>query len=400
MAKYRTLDQVDLTGKRVLLRAGFDVPMEHGKVIDRSRIEAIVSTMRYILNHGASLIILAHQGRPKGEVVPAMSQKPLLPILKKLLDASVDFADSCSGGETLKKARSLKPGQVLLLENVRFDPREKEKKDVSLAEEFAQMADIYVNDAFPNCHRSHVSMVETAKRLPSYMGLQLEQEVEHLSSVLDNPRRPMILIISGAKMETKIPIIEHFLDKGDEILLGGTIANTFIAARGFDIGQSKYETGFMEKARELMLEGDKEKKADIHVPRDAVVASDPQAKTCLDLPLEDIEGDMAIFDIGKITAKRYIESITKAGMVIWNGPLGMYEEKQFAEGSKAIAKAIAKETKKRGMISIIGGGDTIDVHTRYNLPLDAYTFASTGGGAMLEFVSGKSLPALEPLLIR
>ena len=400
MAKYRTLDQVDLTGKRVLLRAGFDVPMEHGKVIDRSRIEAIVSTMRYILNHGASLIILAHQGRPKGEVVPAMSQKPLLPILKKLLDASVDFADSCSGVETLKKARSLKPGQVLLLENVRFDPREKEKKDVSLAEEFAQMADIYVNDAFPNCHRSHVSMVETAKRLPSYMGLQLEQEVEHLSSVLDNPRRPMILIISGAKMETKIPIIEHFLDKGDEILLGGTIANTFIAARGFDIGQSKYETGFMEKARELMLEGDKEKKADIHVPRDAVVASDPQAKTCLDLPLEDIEGDMAIFDIGKITAKRYIESITKAGMVIWNGPLGMYEEKQFAEGSKAIAKAIAKETKKRGMISIIGGGDTIDVHTRYNLPLDAYTFASTGGGAMLEFVSGKSLPALEPLLIR
>ena len=397
---YRTLDQVDLTGKRVLLRAGFDVPMEHGKVIDRSRIEAIVSTMRYILNHGASLIILAHQGRPKGEVVPAMSQKPLLPILKKLLDASVDFADSCSGVETLKKARSLKPGQVLLLENVRFDPREKEKKDVSLAEEFAQMADIYVNDAFPNCHRSHVSMVETAKRLPSYMGLQLEQEVEHLSSVLDNPRRPMILIISGAKMETKIPIIEHFLDKGDEILLGGTIANTFIAARGFDIGQSKYETGFMEKARELMLEGDKEKKADIHVPRDAVVASDPQAKTCLDLPLEDIEGDMAIFDIGKITAKRYIESITKAGMVIWNGPLGMYEEKQFAEGSKAIAKAIAKETKKRGMISIIGGGDTIDVHTRYNLPLDAYTFASTGGGAMLEFVSGKSLPALEPLLIR
>ena len=383
MAKYRTLDQVDLTGKRVLLRAGFDVPMEHGKVIDRSRIEAIVSTMRYILNHGASLIILAHQGRPKGEVVPAMSQKPLLPILKKLLDASVDFADSCSGVETLKKARSLKPGQVLLLENVRFDPREKEKKDVSLAEEFAQMADIYVNDAFPNCHRSHVSMVETAKRLPSYMGLQLEQEVEHLSSVLDNPRRPMILIISGAKMETKIPIIEHFLDKGDEILLGGTIANTFIAARGFDIGQSKYETGFMEKARELMLEGDKEKKADIHVPRDAVVASDPQAKTCLDLPLEDIEGDMAIFDIGKITAKRYIESITRSGMVIWNGPLGMYEEKQFAEGSKAIAKAIAKETKKRGMISIIGGGDTIDVHTRYNLPLDAYTFASTGGGAML-----------------
>lgn len=400
MAKYRTLDQVDLKGKRVLLRAGFDVPIEHGKVIDRSRIEAVLPTMKYILDHGASLIILAHQGRPKGEVVPAMSQKPLVSVLKKLLDLPIEFADSCAGSQTLKKARSLKSGQVLLLENVRFDPREKEKKDLSLAEEFAQMADIYVNDAFPNCHRNHTSMVETAKRLPAYMGLQLQQEVKHLSRVLDDPRRPMILIISGAKMETKIPIIEYFLDKGDEILLGGTIANTFIAARGFDVGQSKYETGFMEKAQELMLEGDKEEKADIHVPRDVKVASDPKEKTCLDLPLEDIEGDMAIFDIGKITVKRYIESITKAGMVIWNGPLGMYEEEKFSEGSKAIAKVIAKETKKRGMISIIGGGDTIDLHTRYGLSLDAYTFVSTGGGAMLEFVSGKSLPALEPLLIR
>lgn len=371
--------------------------MEGGKVVDRSRIAAIIPTMKYILGHRASLIILAHQGRPKGKVVAEMSQKPLVPILKKLLGVPVDFAEHCGGSDTIKKANSLRPGQVLLLENVRFDPREKETKDSSLADEFAKMADVYVNDAFTNCHRNHTSMVATAKHMRSYMGLQLQQELANLSKVVDDPRRPLVLIVSGVKMETKIPVIEYFLDKGDEILLGGAVANTFIAARGFDIGTSKYESEFIDTAQELMLEGDKEEKADIHLPRDVVVATEPDAKTCLDLPLENIEGDMAVFDIGKVTVKRYIASIAKAGMVIWNGPLGMYEKEHFAEGSKAIAKAIAQETKKRGITSIIGGGDTIDFHTRYDLPLNAYTFVSTGGGAMLEFISGKKLPALEVL---
>ena len=199
-------------------------------------------------------------------------------------------------------------------------------------------------------------------------------------------------------METKVPVIEHFLTKGDEILLGGCIANTFIAARGFDVGGSRFEEEHLQKAQEIMLESEKEGRAKIHVPRDAVVASSPnESAQKLDLPVEDIEGDMSIFDIGTVTVERYKQVIAGAKTIIWNGPLGLYEMNRFSHASKRIAEAIADATKKRGAVSIIGGGDTIDFHIRYNHPLDAYTFVSTGGGAMLEFIAGKKLPAIEAL---
>ncbi|MEK7218129.1 MAG: phosphoglycerate kinase, partial [Patescibacteria group bacterium] len=226
---------------------------------------------------------------------------------------------------------------------------------------------------------------------------QLQKEVENLSRVIDDPKRPLVLIISGAKMETKVPVVEQFLAKGDDILLGGCIANTFIAARGFDVGTSKYDETALEKAQELMLEAEKTEKADIHVPRDAVVASSTEdTAQKLDLPVEDIEGDMSILDIGKVTVERYRKTIEKAGTIVWNGPVGYYEVNRFSHATKRIAEAIAEATKK-GAISIVGGGDTIDFHERYHYPLDAYTFVSTGGGAMLEFIGGKKLPALEAL---
>jgi phosphoglycerate kinase len=256
---------------------------------------------------------------------------------------------------------------------------------------------VYVNDAFTNCHRDHASMIGVPKHLPSYMGLQLELEVRHLAPVIEDPRRPVTLIISGAKMETKVPVVKNFLKSGDDILLGGCIANTFIAARGFDVGMSKHEPDFLDQCQELMLEADKEELANIHVPRDCVVAteaSDTAQK--LDLPLEDISGDMSIFDIGKVTIDRYISIIEKSGMIVWNGPLGMYELNRFSHGTKRIAEAIAKATKN-GATSIIGGGDTIDFHVRYKYPLDAYTFVSTAGGAMLEFLGGVRFGALDAL---
>ncbi|MBI4129195.1 phosphoglycerate kinase [Candidatus Peregrinibacteria bacterium] len=396
--QYRTLDQAALRGKRVLLRAGFDVPVEEGNIVDTERIEAILPTMRFILDAGAALVIMAHQGRPKGDGFEAeFSQKPLVPVLEKLLDAPVAFAPSCAGPETLALALSLEPGHVLLLENLRFHAGEK-KNDPSFSKELAELGDLYVNDAFPNMHRDDASMVGVPKLLPAFMGLRLAEEVRHLSSVLEDPRRPLTVIVGGAKMETKIPVVASLLTSADDILLGGTIANTFIAARGFAVGRSKYEPAFVPRAQEFMLEGEKEELADIHVPRDAVVASEPkEGAATLDIPLEDIEGDMAMYDIGSVTAERYAARVAASGMVVWNGPVGLYEIPTFSRGTLRLAEAIAHATRERGVVSIVGGGDTLDAHRRYGLSLAAYSFVSTGGGAMLEFLSGKKFHALEAL---
>ena len=397
----RTIDQLDLKGKRVLLRAGFDVPIEDGEVRDTARIEAVLPTMKYILEEGAALIIMAHQGRPKGTVVDAMSQKPLVPVLEKLLGVSVQFAGACRGKETVTASAALKPGEVLLLENLRFDPGEK-SKEVSerdaLGKELAALADIYVNDAFTNCHRDHASMTSVPRYLPGGgIGFHVQKEVEHLGRAVEDQKRPVCLIISGSKIETKVPVIEQFLSNGDDILVGGCIANTLIAARGFDVAKSRYEEEFVELAQNLMLESEKEDKAMIHIPRDAVVATEASEEAeKLDLPVEDIGGDMAIFDIGKVTIERYIHTIEQSGTIVWVGPMGMYELNRFSHATKRIAEALKKATE-RGAVTIVGGGDTLGFHEIYDYPLDSYTFVSTAGGAMLDFISGKPLPALEAL---
>jgi len=373
---------MDLAGKRVLLRAGFDVPIEHGSVTNTERIDALVPTMKAILDRGGALILLAHQGRPKGEgYEEEFSQKPLIPVLEERLGVPIQFG----------KADDLSSGQVLLLENLRFDAREK-KNDVSFARELAALGDVYVNDAFPNCHRAHASMVVLPTLLPSCMGLALEQEVQHLSMVNDHPRRPLILIVSGAKMETKVPVIERFLTIGDAILTGGGIANTFLAAQGMDIGNSLYDKEYLETARALLTKSARGEGASIHLPVDAIVSESAEG-TMTDISLQDHADAQAIFDIGPKTASQYAENIKGAGTVIWNGPLGMYERPECAEGSRAVAAALAQSDA----YSVVGGGDTIDFHHRYGCPMDTYTFVSTGGGAMLEFLAGKPLPALEAL---
>ncbi len=393
MSHYPTLSEAEISGKRVLLRAGFDLPMEDGVVTDISRVEALLPTMRYILDHGASLVILAHQGRPKGKPMPEFSQKPLVPVLEKLLGTTVHFAVSPTGGETYAQAMDLKAGEVLLLENLRYDARE-EANDESFAKQLASLGDIYVNDAFTNCHRAHASMVALPALLPSYMGLQLEQEVTHLLKVVENPARPLVLIISGAKMETKVPVIEFFLGKGDDILLGGAMANTFIAATGHSVGKSLFEADYADNVNAMLANTDGAK---IHVPIDVVIAAEMTSESpSSTVSVDSIPSDKAIYDVGDATVNRYIEAIDRAASIVWNGPIGVYEIEQFAGASKKIAEAVARATA-RGAVTIIGGGDTIDLHTKYHLPMDVYTFVSTGGGAMLEFVSGQKLPALQAL---
>lgn len=390
----RSLKDADIGGKKVLLRAGFDVEIENGVVTDASRIVALVPTMTYVLEHGAALVIMAHQGRPKGQRVEADSQRPLVPVLEKLLGRTVRFADSCVGDETRAAAASLQPGEVLLLENLRYDARE-EKNDPTFAEELALLGDVYVNDAFSNAHREHASMTAITALLPSYAGLQLEQEVKFLSQALLEPKRPLLFVVSGAKMETKVPVIRTMLTHADDILVGGAIANTFLAAQGFGVGSSLYEKERVPEAK--MILDASEGHARIHMPADVTVAPSPKAESGRNVPVASIPEGEAIFDMGTKTMQNYAELVKKCGMVVWNGPLGYYENPLFGAGTKAFAECLLEQTKKGELISIVGGGDTIDFHTRNGMDLSGYSFVSTGGGAMLEFIAGETLPAIDAL---
>ena len=369
----------ELDGKRVLVRVDHNVEFDqNGRLKDDRKIRLTIPTLEYLVDRGAKLVLMTHVGRPKGKIMENLRTAPIAAHLKSL---------------------SPKLKDCTYLENVRFDPGE-EGNDSAYVRELAKHGEYFVNEAFPSLHTyEEASTCGVARLLPSFAGYNLLEEVAKLSQVISDPRRPLLLLMSGAKMETKISVIRRFLDIADDILLGGCIANTFIAARGFDIGGSKYEIDAIELAQELMLEAGKEEKADIHIPRDAVVASAASEDAVkLDLPLEDIEGDMKIFDIGAVTVKRYTDQIAKAGTIIWNGPMGLYEFNRFSHASKRIAEAVSAATKK-GAFSVIGGGDTLDFHTHYDYPLDSYSFVSSGGGAMLEFLSSaKPLPALVPMV--
>ncbi len=397
---YPLLKDQNLSGKRVLLRAGFDVPIENGEVQDTTRIEALVPTMKHIIDGGGKLIIMAHQGRPKAKRVPEMSQKPLVSVLDKLLSVSVKFCNQCRGDEAKEMVNELSEGEVLLLENLRYEKEEKSKDETerdSFGKELAELGDIYVNDAFTNCHRDHASMTSVPKFLPGCMGFAVQSELEGLSKAIEDPKRPVTLIISGAKIETKVPIIKNFMNHGDNVLVGGCIANTLIVARGFNVGKSKYDDKFVNLAKDLMLEGESEDNADIHIPFDSVVAAKAtEDAEKINVPSEEIAEDMAIFDVGEKTIEGYKEIIAASGTIVWNGPMGVYEIDGFSNATRCIADAV-KEATEKGAVSIIGGGDTLDFHDRYDYPMDKYTFVSSAGGAMLDFVAGKKLPALEAL---
>ncbi|MDD5103076.1 MAG: phosphoglycerate kinase [Candidatus Peribacteraceae bacterium] len=400
--QYPLLKDAKLKGKRVLVRIDHNIETDaSGKLKSDKKMRALLPTVELLLKMGARLILMTHVGRPKGKPDPRLSTRAVAEHLKTLLPrVSITHTTDIVGPQVEKLASALKDGEILYLENVRFSPAEEGNpaEQAAFGKELAKLAEAYVNEAFASCHTyEEASTCAVARLLPAYPGLELLHELEILGHALEDPRRPVTLIMSGAKMETKIPVIKSFLQKGDDILLGGCIANTFIAARGFEVGASKYEEEQMEKAQEIMLEGEKVELADVHVPRDVVVATEATEEAeKLDLPLENIMGDMMVLDVGKVTIERYKKIIEKSGMIIWNGPLGMYELNRFSHGTKRIAEAVREATAK-GAVSIIGGGDTIDFHKRYNYPMDGYSFVSTGGGAMLEMLSGEEMPAFRAL---
>lgn len=369
----------DIRGKKVLVRVDHNVEFDQeGQLKDDRKLRLSLKTLETLTKKGAKLVLMTHVGRPKGKVVETLRTAPIAKRLRELSPALKDFE---------------------YLENVRFDSGE-EGNDPAYMKNLASHGEFFVNEAFPSLHiYEEASTCGTARLLPAFAGYHLIEEVEEISKAVRDPKRPVVLVMSGAKMETKIPVIRRFLEIADSILLGGCIANTFIAARGFDVGSSTYEKDALELVQELMLESEKEGRAKIHIPRDGVVATEASEEaTKLDLPLEDVEGDMQIFDIGTVTTKRYADEIARAGTIIWNGPMGLYEFNRFSHGTKRIAEAIAESTSK-GAYSMIGGGDTLDFHARYKYSLDSYSFVSSGGGAMLEFLSSEEpLPALVPLM--
>lgn len=392
--KVRSIRKAKVTGKRVLIRVDFNVPLKNGKVADDTRIREALPTIQYLLKQKAKVILMSHLGRPDGKVVKDLRLDPVAKHLSKLLKKPVKKLDDCVGPKVEKEVSAMKPGQILFLENTRFH-KEEEKNDKGFSKQLAKLGDVFVQDAFGTAHRAHCSTCGVASYLPAYAGFLMEKEITVLSELMQKTKHPLTLIIGGAKIDTKIGLIKNFAAKADYFLIGGGLANTFLAAEGFNIGKSLYEKDKIKTAQEIMLEVE-ELKEDFVLPTDVVVADEisDKAKT-LDLPAEDVEGDMRILDIGKKSLAQFIAVIKKSKTVVWNGPVGLFEKKPFSQGTLGIAKALAAA---KGLKTIIGGGDTVDAIKHFGISEKKFTHVSTGGGAMLEFLEGTMLPGVKIVL--
>ncbi len=384
--KLPSLDDLDVKNKRVLVRADFNVPLKHGEVEDDMRIRAALPTIKQLLARGARVICCSHLGRPKGRVDPSLSMVPVGRILATLLERRVRVTGEPSGpGEDLE---NMDADEVGLLENLRYDPRE-EANDPGFAKELSLLADVYVNDAFGAVHRAHASVSVITAFLPSAAGLLLQAEVQVLQSILDNPARPFVLIVGGAKVADKIGVVENMIGKADSILVGGAMANTFLAAQGFDVGRSKVEQDRLEEVWKTI----KRAGSSIELPEDVVVAEAfERSAHPSTVPARKIPGDSMSLDIGPATAARYADKIASAATVVWNGPMGVFEWPNFQEGTRVVAQAVA-ESKA---FTVVGGGDSAAALEMFGLA-DRVSHLSTGGGASLEFLEGRQLPGLTAL---
>lgn len=385
----QTIKDVQLQGKTVLLRVDFNVPMnKNGTIIDDSKMKAALPTIEYIVSQGAKLIAMSHLGRPKGQPDPKYSLKPVASHLQSLVNSKVIMADDSIGPAVQEAVNQLQPGEILLLENLRFHAGE-EKNDAQYARELAGLADVYVNDAFGTAHRAHASTAGVADYLPAYAGFLMEQEVKMLRQVLDHPEPPRMAILGGAKVADKLGLIGNLIAKMDILLIGGGMANTFLKAQGYDIGKSMFEADLVDKAREL-LQAAQERGVSIMLPVDVVVTDSISADGVAETyPVDRIPSDRMIVDIGPQTIARFTEAIEKARTIVWNGPLGVYEYEQFAKGTWETARAIARSQA----VSVIGGGDSAAAVQNLGLEKDI-THISTGGGATLEFLEGRVLPGV------
>lgn len=387
----KTLQDIDASGKKVFCRVDFNVPMEDGSVTDDTRIRAALPTIKYLCEQGAKVILASHLGRPKGEVKEELRLDAVAARLSDLLSKDVLKTDAVHGAEVDEAIASMENGDVLLIENVRFEPGE-EKNAKALSEAFANMADLYVNDAFGTAHRAHASTAGVAELLPSAAGFLMEKEIDVLGKALENPQRPFTAIIGGAKVKDKIDVIENLLDKVDNLLIGGGLANTFIKAEGHDVGDSLLEADKVELAKQF-IETAKEKGVRFAIPEDVVIANafseDAETKV---VPVSEIPNGWQALDIGPKTRKTYADIITESKLVVWNGPMGVFEMEPFSGGTKAVADALAKTEG----YTVIGGGDSAAAVEKFRLA-KKMDHVSTGGGASLEFMEGKALPGVEAL---
>jgi phosphoglycerate kinase len=388
MFNKKTVEDMDVKGKKVLVRVDFNVPIKEGKVGDDTRIRAALPTIEYLLNKGAAVILCSHLGRPKGGPDPKYTMKPVGEYLSTLMKKPVAFADDCIGPVAEAAAKALKPGEILLLENTRFHPEE-EKNDPGMAKQLASLADIFINDAFGTAHRAHSSTEGVAHFLPAAAGFLLEKEIKYLGQAIAEPKRPFVAILGGSKISDKIGVIKNLLVKADTILIGGGMANTFFKAQGYPVADSLVEDEALETARDLLKNaGDK-----LRLPVDVTIADKFEADAAHKvIDMGSIPDGWRILDIGPKTMEAYAKALKGAGTVVWNGPMGVFEFPEFAKGTFAVAKAVAD----CGGVTIIGGGDSVAAIQESGLA-DKITHISTGGGASLEMLEGLVLPGLAAL---
>ena len=386
-----SIEQVDLRGRRLFLRADLNAPLEHGAVSDDTRLTAVLPTIRHALDHGAAVVLASHLGRPKGGPDPKYSLKPVAERLQALLGRPVPLAPDCVGQSVEALARGLEPGQVLLLENLRFHPEE-EANDDAFARRLAALADVYVNDAFAAAHRAHASIAAITRHLqPAVAGLLMHRELEALGRILESPARPLVAVLGGAKVSDKLALVEHLLDRVDALVIGGGMAFTFLRALGHGVGKSLVEVDRIETAR-TTLEAARRRGVQVALPVDAVVAAGLDSPAGRAVSVRDIPAEQMGLDIGPLTVERFAAVLGTAKTVVWNGPMGVFEKPAFAAGTVALARAVAESPA----FSVIGGGDTVAAVNQAGVT-ERIGYISTAGGAFLQFLEGRALPGVEAL---
>src|SRR5262252_8900651 len=396
MPKFRTLDDIDVRGKRVLLRADLNVPVKDGVVTDATRIERLAPTIEALIDKGATVVVMSHFGRPRGRPDPAYSLRPLIEPLKKAIGGrEVIFASDCIGDEAKRVVAELQPGQVGLLENLRFHKGE-EANSGEFARSLAELGDVYVDDAFSAAHRAHASIEALAHLLPAAAGRLMEAELDALTAALDHPARPVLALVGGAKVSTKLDLLRFTIGKVDVLAIGGAMANTLLLAQGKEIGRSLCERDMTETARRLLaLAGDRNCR--VILPEDAVVASElAPGVPAREVAIDAVPRDAMILDVGAKTVARIGAALSKARTLVWNGPLGAFETPPFDRGTAAVAKRVAQLTRDGRLLSVAGGGDTVAALASAGLT-DELSYVSTAGGAFLEWLEGRELPGVAAL---